>query len=136
MSVTLAEPRIYTSCHRKQLSLACAFVSILCPNSGNTHLCLSLSKGPPDSPGSELALPWSSISPLGTEADRASQGIRSKCGDPELLSSNGKASICHLLGVPLASPDLPAGDRPAGWGLKNGNAGTEGSTGEGCENFG
>lgn len=60
-------------------------------------LCLSLSKGPPDSPGSKLALPWSSISPLGTEADRASQGIRSKCGDPELLSSNGKASICHLL---------------------------------------
>lgn len=43
-------------------------------------LRLSLSKGPPESLGSKLALPWFSISPLGTEEDRASQGIRPQCG--------------------------------------------------------
>lgn len=67
-------------------------------------LCLSLSERPPESPGSKLALPWSSIPPLGTEADRASQGIRSKWGDPELLSSNGKTSICHLLAACRLQP--------------------------------
>lgn len=57
-------------------------------------LRLPLLRGPPDSPGSKLALPWSSSLP-GDEADRASRGVRTKCGDPELPAANEEAA-CYL----------------------------------------